>query len=112
MIELDLLADGSEYDYTQITVLDGVSTVFRLLYNERREVWTLSLSLEDDTSLIDGQTVVMGVDLLRRCFVTGRPPGNLFAASYTADNTTPGLTDLGKGARVRLFYVPFEELNG
>lgn len=109
MIEIDTLSDGSEYDYYQTTVLDGVATRFRFLYNVRRGVWTVSLYLEEGTVLILGQTVVVGVDLLHRCIQEGRPPGALFAASYTANNETPGLLDLG--ARVRLFYVPFDELD-
>jgi hypothetical protein len=110
MIELDLLADGSEYDYTQTTVLDGVAVVFRVQYNSRRECWTISLELEDGTSLISGQTLVLNTDLLARCFVDGRPPGNLFAGTYTATAETPGLTGVGGQANVRLFYVPVDEL--
>ena len=110
MIVLDLLSDGSEYDYTQTTVLDGVSCVIRMLYNGRRECWTISMSLKDGTALIEGQTVVTNVDFLHRCFVTGRPPGNLFAGTFTSDGETAGLEDLGTEARLRIFYVPESEI--
>lgn len=111
MIEIDLISDGSEYDYTQTVQLEGLSYRLRMLYNERREVWTLYLTLEDGTSLVNGQTCVVNSDLLRYCFVEGRPPGNLFVGTYGAYNETPDLTALGDGARTRMFYIPFSELS-
>lgn len=110
MIELNILSDGTQYDYDQTVQLDGANYRLRMLYSTRREVWTLSLYLEDGTVLIEGQTAVLNVNLLNRCFVDGRPPGNLFASTYSSNTDTPDLTALGNDARCRLFYVPESEL--
>ena len=111
MIEIDTLSDGSAYDYTQTTQLDGVSYRLRMLYNDRRGVWTLSMYLEDGTPLIEGQSCVMFVDLLRRCIVQGRPSGALIVSTFTANNETPELLDIGQNARCRLFYLDADEVD-
>lgn len=111
MIEIDLLSDGSEYDYDQIILLDSRNYRLRMLYNDRCSVWTMSLYLEDGTPLIEGQRVVLYTNLLDYCAVEGRPPGNLFCDTYTQDTNTPGLEDLGNDARCRVFYIPLDELS-
>jgi hypothetical protein len=110
MLEIDLISDGSEYDYDQIVILDRENYQLRMTYNTRREVWVASLYTESGTPLFEGQSVVLQVDLLARCAVLGRPPGALFAETYTQDRTTPGLTDLGPNARCQLFYLPGDEI--
>lgn len=103
--ELDLVTNGTSYDYVQTVNLEGSIYVLRMLYNERRECWTIYLYTEAGEALIEGQTMVFGINLLRRCSSPNKPPGNLLAMSRTVDQSTPGLSDVGPGQRVGLYYV-------
>lgn len=110
MIEIDLAVDGKTPDYDQTIEIDGALFRLRALYSVRRKCWTISLYTESGDALIEGQAVVLGVNLLHRCVVRARPLGNLFVASYSEALETPGLTNLGPRQTYRLIYAPIGEV--
>lgn len=116
---LDTSTDLS--DYRQVTTLDGVDFVLRFLFNEREGKWYLSLADADDVSIVHGVKIVPLISLLRKVTDARRPAGLLmardltgpdvdFAAGQKVLDLDPGLTDLGAGGRVRLFYFTADEL--
>jgi hypothetical protein len=95
-------SSGTIREYTEKIGLEGVAYTFKLSWNVRTETWMLSIAALDGTAIIDGVAVTCGVDLLRGCVVTGRPPGLLFAAPTDGDITRPAID--GLGSRVLLYY--------
>lgn len=95
--------------YTVTTTLEGRAYVFDFRYNQREAAWYFSVSLEDGTELIGGVKVICGRNLLRRAADVRLPPGILAAVPNSADNSTPGLLELGAGRRVTLVYMTADE---
>lgn len=104
---LPLLKDATPF-YEQRTQLDGIDYVFSFAYNERRALWTFNIVGPDDEAVISGQSIYIGVDLLRRSVAISRPPGLLTALSENGDVSTADLEALGN--RVNLYYFDAEEL--
>lgn len=102
MIIIPTDSTGTIREYTEQIGLEGVRYTFKFSWNTRTETWMLSLYLVDGTALIEGIAITCGVDLLRGCAVTGRPPGLLFAAPTDNDVSRPGID--GLGSRVLLYY--------
>lgn len=50
------LFDSWDYDYT--TVIHGKSYTLRLSYNNRTETWSLDISLEEGTDLLQGESLI------------------------------------------------------
>lgn len=101
--EIPVIADGSEYDYTESIELDGAAHTFRFLWSARAERWSLSVSLEG-VPIISCRPLVYGVDLFDRA-QGPRPVGALVLLTLRGEGegATPGRYDLGSVAR--LYYV-------
>jgi hypothetical protein len=102
---LPTLTDGTQrYDFR--VRLDEVDYLFDFLWNKRRACWVFSITGLDGARILTGQTVVVGLPLLRRAI--GGPPGQLIAFSSPIDNyDLPGLTELG--GRVRISYFTADD---
>ena len=73
MIQINLVSDGSAYAYAQTVALDGELYRFRLIFNSRVGVWTLTVTADDGEILISGRPITLAVDLFR--YATRRPRG-------------------------------------
>lgn len=91
--------------YSQITDFDGIDFLLEFRYNQREDAWYFDISLADETKLVSGIKVEIGVDLLKRYADVRLPIGTLLAVESGNDDSTPGLLELGIGSRVTLVYV-------
>jgi len=108
IFQIDTPIDGTPF-FDQRMTLDGEDYSIQLRWNVRRDVWTFDLlRLSDNVFIIQGQTLKVGRNLLRRKVV--RPPGSLVCLTQDGTLTEPGLHDLGEGATHRLYYFDEEEL--
>lgn len=94
------LTDGT-VTYDERVEIEGVEYILSFAWNVRRERWAFSVNGLDDTPILTGQTVSLGIPLNRRA-VAG-PPGVFMAVSNTDNSDPPGLTELGE--RVSLMYL-------
>lgn len=94
------LPDETEPSVTQTVSLSGRSYVFTIDWNSRTDRWTVGLRDEDDTEIINGALLCMGVDLLRTVPSTLDyvPPGQLWLGG--ADDRTIDTMNA-----VTLFYI-------
>jgi hypothetical protein len=111
ILELATLTTGEPH-YAFRTQLEGVDYQFTFRFGERRGCWVLDLDTLDGVSILAGQTVTVGRDLLLRASVPERPPGVLWALNVVEPApedggflALPGLYDLGQGGRARLYYT-------
>lgn len=109
-VEIPTLTDGTP-SYTFRTQLEGVDYQFTFRFGERRAAWMFDLATAGGgVQIITGQMVTVGRDLLRRVAIAERPPGRLVALNVAKPDTggtlaLPGLYDLGRGGRTRLYYI-------
>lgn len=94
--EIPTVNDGETYAFSETIDLDGSPCEFDFVWNSRGEVWTLSVS-RDGVPIVDGVAIVLGLDLFARA--PNRPRGALVCLGISISDT-PGLTDLGRGARL------------
>jgi len=96
--------------YTQETLLDGVAFQLGFAWNARQVAWYMSLRKGDGTSMLEGIRLVVGMPLLRKLEVEGRPLGDILALAEATQDVQgdPGRYDLGD--RVKLYYFDGEEL--
>ncbi len=101
--------DGETPYYTQRVTLDGIDYQFRFDWSVRESRWYLAL-LDTDGSLICGPLKILTNWPMLHFYKTRTncPQGELIAVTLSADDSPPGLTDLGIGRRVELIYVPAE----
>jgi hypothetical protein len=92
--------------WTQTTTLEGVTFYLTFSYNQRCQVWYLSIADAENVDIYNGMKLVCGVPLLVNCADPRQPAGVLVVVSSTADSSPPGLNDLLPGSgRCALFYV-------
>lgn len=96
--------------YSEQVTLDGSPYVLTFDFNQREAAWYVSVGLPDGTRIYDGLKLVCNWPLMHKCSDPNRPPGDLFVLSNSADNSTPGLADLGTGGRCALYYLPQADL--
>lgn len=108
MILIPTISTGDLYEYSFGATLDGTIYTLKLSWNERMDHWFLSMYTVDDEIVIEGVMVINGVDLLRSCVETARPPGQLFAVPTDRRQAHAGID--GLGSRVQLYYRPEAEL--
>ncbi len=96
--------------YSYSTTLEGREYLLVFRFNQREDVWYLSIYMPDQTPLVTGIKMLDGANLIQR--VDERlPPGRLFAYSRSRSNTTSGgLQEVSQKARVVLAYVSSDEL--
>jgi hypothetical protein len=98
------LPNETEPSVTQSVSLSGRTYVFGIDWNSRTDRWTIRLTTEDGTRILDGALLCMGVDILRTIPSTLDyvPPGALWLGGYDDPTleTTKGVT---------LFYITEDE---
>ncbi len=100
LLRIPTLTDGSPA-YRQRTRLDGQDWTLDFVFNTREGRWALSIIDLDGNSVVTGQPIVCGLNLLARA-IKG-PPGLLIAIAEDEGFEAPSLTELG--ARVTLWYA-------
>jgi hypothetical protein len=101
---------SSAPDRTLRTQLDGRDYLLRLTWNGRESRWYLSVYDGAGDVLAASLKAVCNMRLLRRKSWDPRlPPGELYFIAQTADQSPPGIDELGEGKRVELTYWPAEE---
>lgn len=89
-------------DFEQFTELDGREFIMRFRYQSKDDAWYLDISDHDETPLVMGLKIVLGVLLLRPYQADVRlPPGDLFALAPSGGGD-PGAGALG--SRVLVVY--------
>lgn len=96
--------------YSMTIALEGKPYVFDFRYNQREQLWHLSISLEDGTALATGIKIVCGVNLLGRYADIRLPPGLLTAIANGDEPAPPSLLELGEDKRVTLTYFTSDEI--
>lgn len=111
VLEIQTLTSGQPHYQIRVQ-LEGTDYLLTMRFGERRAAWMFDLETLDGVSVIAGQMVTIGRDLLRRCSSEVRPPGQLWALNVVEPGPAeggalalPGLYDLGAGARARLYYT-------
>lgn len=82
--------------------LDNNSYGFEFWWNERAQIWFMSVFASDGTPIATGLRMIVGFPLMSRCRKEERPPGVLLAVDTAGRHEEPGVSDLG--ARVQLIY--------
>jgi hypothetical protein len=106
IVKIPTLLDGTAH-YSLRTTLDGIDYEVHLDWSSRESRWYFSLyTAEGD--LLCGQTKVFANHPVLRYYKhrPGMPPGDILAVTTLADDTPPGLYELGIGARCELTYLP------
>lgn len=104
-LEIDVPDDGVSTFFSLVTGLDGTNYRLTFRWGARAGLWSLDVDREDGTSIVAGQIVNLGRDLLERALADApRPPGFLIALGRTESVEPPVLGEIGLSARVGLFY--------
>lgn len=94
---------------SQATTLDGVVYGLRFQYNQREDVYYMSIyDVTLGTDILSGIKLVSNFLLVQRYnggVITGLPPGDFMALSSTADDSDATLGELGLLQRVTLYYL-------
>jgi hypothetical protein len=103
--EIDFGVTAKTLDQSGRVRLGESDFEYRLLWNTRTEKWSISLSTVADPAVLvlQGRPLHIGVDVLARCNVTGRPPGTLFL--WRNDNSWEPITHDELGAVARVWYT-------
>ena len=96
--------------FRETVTLSGTEYVLDFQYNQREDRWYLSLYDVDGLPIYVGRKIVPSVPLFRKCADPRAPIGALIAQTLTADDTAPGLDELGTTKRVSLVYYEPGEL--
>jgi hypothetical protein len=88
--------------------LDGVPYTLEFRWNARDGAWYMHVKNEDDTHLVSGVKVVIGIPLGVRSANAEMPFGVLIALDTSGADEQPGIDELGE--RVLLYYYSATEL--
>jgi hypothetical protein len=91
--------------YRQVTALEGTDYVLTFNYNQRENVYYLTVSTADDVDIVRGIKLVCKWHLFAGHIDTRLPPGILMVLPRTTDDSPPGLGELGAGKRCELVYL-------
>lgn len=110
MLQLDIVADSETPFFTHRTPLEGKEYDFKFEWNERRDLWVVSIyDVSSGEALATSQVVRHGRNLLSQCTSANKPPGIVFAWSVSPlDLSPPKVNELG--ARFGIFYWTSAEL--
>ena len=81
-----------------------------LRWNTRDAAWYMDLLEEDETPIVMGKKIVLGVAIGARSALASFPPGLIVAGDLSGFGSEPGIDDLGD--RVRVYFFSNEELSG
>jgi hypothetical protein len=104
MVEIPLALDVPYFE--QETQLDGVTYLLTFRWNDRQEMWFLTVSDIDGDAIVSGLAMVQNWSLLRLVTDERRPPGRLVV--FNTENRDPTLTDFGRSAA--LIYLEEADL--
>jgi len=101
------LSDGSTYYATRVN-LDGTDYDFSFSWSTREQRWYLDLyDAALGVLLVAHMKLVTSWPIWRYYHhVEDMPTGELYVLTRTADDSAPGLNDLGDGLRCELTYYP------
>lgn len=100
--EIPLRSDLAFYDFT--IDLDGVAYLFLIEWNERAEIWVLSIQDTAGNALMAGIPLLLGALLTEVHKRPELPPGDFFLWDTSGEHREASRTDLG--SRVLLMYKP------
>lgn len=100
--------DAESPNYRLSTTLDGQSVIFDLRWNSREEAWFLNLLDNDETPIVEGIKVILGMFLGRRTTSERMLPGRLVVEDLSGQNLDATIDDLG--TRVIIYYFTEAEL--
>jgi len=103
ILEIDCTSDASTPFFDQVVTLDQAKYRLRFAWNTRGEHWTLSVETDDGESLVAGQVVNIGRDLLERSSSPRKPKGALIALGKSRSIELPGINELT--SRVGLYFI-------
>jgi len=95
--------------YKQVTSLDGVDYTLTFTYDQREDVFYLTIGDAVDNDIVRGLKLVCLWPLLLGKVDARLPKGTLMVISNTTDDSPPKLADLVSGGRCELVYLPFGE---
>jgi len=95
-------------NYTQQVLLDGITYIVRLHWNERERAWYFDLLDASNSPIISGRRLVANWPLLHRCADPRKPPGEIYCIDRSATGQDPGYDDVDD--RIVLLYYDAEEL--
>ncbi len=94
--------------YRLITVISGVPYIFDVRWNDRDQAWYFDVLEEDETPIVHGVKVILGMYLARRCDHTLFRDGVFLARDTTDAGIEAGIDDLG--ARVQVIRYSLLEV--
>jgi len=94
--------------FTQQTLIDGVTFNIRIHWNEREEAWYFDLLDDENAPIVTGRKMVADWPLLHRSVDARLPAGQFFTIDLTGNGIDPGLNDLDD--RVVLQYFDAESM--
>lgn len=97
--------------YSIETRLDGSDYKLEFRYNTRADRFYLYLYDVEGVLLLAGLKLVTGVMLLHSYhYLDGVPPGEIVVTTNGADDSAPGLLELGEGLRCTLTYFTADDV--
>ena len=93
--------------YQFATVLAGIPCVIDARWNSRDNAWYLDIADTEETPIINGMKVVLGVHLGRRAVHDLFTKGVFVAADLTGDGIDATYDDFGQRVEIR-YYTNFE----
>lgn len=95
--------------YKQFTSFDGVNYLLTFTYNQRENIFYLTIGDEASNDIKRGLKLVTNWPLFVGHVDERLPRGTLMVISNTTDKSSPGIGELGAGRRCELIYDDGEE---
>lgn len=105
-IQIPVLPSVGSYRFA--TVIETVAYIFDVRWNTRDQAWYLDVLEVDETPIMRGMKILLGVYLGRRSSHPLFMNGVLVASDMSAQGKEAGFDDLG--TRVLLQYIPVLDL--
>jgi hypothetical protein len=107
---MKLLSTFPDAFYDIVVGLEGVNYRLQFNYNQRENVYYMSVATADGLDIVNGIKVVCNWPLLHKYADNRLPPGEIFAFANTQDQSPPGLAALGTGLHATLYYISRDEM--
>lgn len=106
-ISLPTPADGYP-DMSIRCAIEGVTYVFRWVWNEREATWYVSIADAENDPIVSGVRVVLGENLIAGVADSRLPDGQILVADPSGNTDEPDRDTLGKN--VLIVYVTTAEV--
>lgn len=103
-LQLQLRSDVNNFQV--LTELEGILYVFNFVFNFRTDLWSMDILNSEESEIVTGIPIVLGVDLIDRFSDERLPPGNLFGLNIKEENVEAGENDLNEN-----YFIIYEEAN-